>query len=280
MKVLIRSLLLGLRVMIATVLPWSALAAINLHVSPRIPWSVPIISAYLVALLSYLNGRGWPQTTQAARRHLLRLRWLSGGEWWWALTAGLLGVLALWLVYAALGGFSHSSTPSRPTSNLSIPVLLIAITMGAAVTAMGEEAGFRGYMQATLESRFAPGTAILITGIAFALTHLSHGAADVARNGVFYVAVSFIYGFQAYFTKSILPPLLLHFAGDVFVFALRSGVVRFETPPGRGTTILLGIGAIALALASTATFFRLGRMAGSGRTADLSPSWTGTNSTR
>src|SRR5262249_5752171 len=154
--------------------------------------------------------RGWPQTTQAARRHLLRLRWLSQREWWWwSIAAGLLGVLALWLVYAALGGVSHSSGSSRPTSNLSMPVLLIAITMGAAVTAIGEEGGFRGYMQATLESRFAPGTAILITGIAFALAHLSHGAADVVRNGIFYLAVSFIYGFQAYFTKSILPSLLL-----------------------------------------------------------------------
>src|SRR5262249_5405790 len=127
--------------------------------------------------------------------------------------------------------------------------------------------------------RFAPGTAILITGIAFALAHLSHGAADVVRNGIFYLAVSFIYGFQAYFTKSILPSLLLHFAGDIFVFALRSGLVRFDICFGRGTTILLSVGAIVLALASTAAFFRLGRMASSGRAADLSPSCIGTIST-
>jgi membrane protease YdiL (CAAX protease family) len=272
MKALLRALLLGLGVVIATVLPWSTLAAINLRVSPRIPWSVAIMAAYLVALLSYLSGRGWPRTNQAVRHRLLRARWLSGIEWRWSIAGGLLGVLALWLVYAALGGFSQSSTPSRPTSNLSTPVLLIAITMGAAVTAIGEEAGFRGYMQATLETRFAPGAAILITGIAFALAHLSHGTADVMRNGLFYLAVSFVYGFQAYFTKSILPSLLLHFAGDIFVFALRCGIVRLETAVGGGSASLLIIGAIVLGLASTATFIRLGQLARSGRNADFSTS--------
>jgi membrane protease YdiL (CAAX protease family) len=275
MKALIQSLLLGLGIVIATVLPWSALAAANLRVSPQIPWSVPIMAAYLVALLSYLNGRGGPRTTQSSRHNLLRVRWLSGREWWWALSAGFLGVLTLWLVYAAIGGFSHSSTPSQAMSNLSTPILLIAITMGAAVTAIGEEAGFRGYMQATLERRYAPVTAILVTGGAFALIHLSHGAADVLRNGVFYVAVSFVYGFQAYLTKSILPSLVLHFVGDIFVFGLRSGLIHLGMPSGQGI-IFLAVGAMILSLGSTAGFVRLARMGGSGRNADLSRSSPGT----
>jgi membrane protease YdiL (CAAX protease family) len=280
MKVLIRAFLLGWGVMIATVLPWSALAGLNLRVSPQIPWSVVVTAVYLTVLLSYLNGRGWPASTQSARRQLLRARWLSVREWSWALAAGLSGVVALWLVYAAIGGFTHSATSSGPANSLSTPVLLLAITMGAAVTATGEEGGFRGYMQATLESRFAPGTAILIAGIAFALAHLSHGAADVARNGLFYLAVSFIYGFQAYLTKSILPSLVLHFAGDVFVFSLRSGLVLLNMPTGAGTTISLMAGAIVLALASAIAFVRLARVAASDRNVDLSPTGTERISTR
>jgi membrane protease YdiL (CAAX protease family) len=258
MKTVIRSLLLGLGVTIATVLPWSLLASANLRISPQAPWAVPISVIYLGFLLAYLNGLGWPQTTSASRHCLLRLRWLTGTEWCWALTAGCLGVLALWLLYAALGGLSGAAP--RRNSNLAIPVLVLAVFASAAVTAIGEEAGFRGYMQASLETRFGPAKTLLIVGLAFTLIHISHGIAALARNGVFYFAVSCIYGLLSYFTKSIVPSLFLHFVGDVALFALLSAVIHLELPRNpllRASFCLL---ALLLALGCTAAFARLAHL--------------------
>jgi membrane protease YdiL (CAAX protease family) len=258
MKTIIISLLLGIVVLIAVTVPWSGLAAINLRISPRIPWSAPVMVAYLAALLWYLNGSWRPKTTQVKRRQLLRLRWLSGGEWCFALIAGGLGVLALWLAYAAVGGLSRISA-SRQEPALTTPVLLIAITMSAAVSAIGEEAGFRGYMQSNLENSFRPAIAIFIVSIAFALLHLSHGVVDLARNGVFYFAASVVYGLQASFTRSILPSLILHFVGDLFLFALRSALISVHVPASAWVNTGLAIGAIVLCLGSVAMFVCLAR---------------------
>jgi hypothetical protein len=47
---------LGLAVLFVRVVPWTALAGLNLTYRSSVPWSVPVMSTYLVALLLYLNG--------------------------------------------------------------------------------------------------------------------------------------------------------------------------------------------------------------------------------
>ena len=42
---------------------WSALVAVNLSVSPALPWAVPVMSVVLVLMWAYLAGLGWPRGT-------------------------------------------------------------------------------------------------------------------------------------------------------------------------------------------------------------------------
>jgi membrane protease YdiL (CAAX protease family) len=259
MKTVAIAFALGLGVTASIVVPWSALAGMNLRVSPNVPWSVPVIAVYLSVIVAYLNGWGWPGTTAATRRRFMRLRLLSTREWGWSLTAGILGVLALWALYAVFGGLS--GVKAAQVAALPKWVLIVATLASAAITAIGEEAGFRGYMQAILESRFSKLTTILLVSVAFTLVHVSHGLSALARNGAFYFAASGLYAVLSCLTKSILPSMLLHFAGDVFLFALLSSLVHVAVPRNTAAWLACSGAAIVLGACSGAAFWRLARCA-------------------
>jgi len=250
---------LGLAVVIAVAIPWSALAAFNLRLSPHVPWAIPVGIAYVFLAMAYLNGSGWPSSTSAARRRYFRAQPLGLMEFGWAFLAGLAGVVTLWLLFAASGYLPAQATHSNET-DLPPLVLLGAIVIGAAVTAIAEEGGIRGFMQARLERLVGPAAAIATTSVFFALIHLSHGVVALVQYGPFYLAAGAVYGLLAYLTQSILPSLLLHFLGDVLVFGLSFSLVHLSGPLGTNTRAFLALFAIFAACASGAAFFRLARL--------------------
>lgn len=195
--------------MVAASAPWSVLASVNLDRTPRIPWSIPVIAFYLAGLLTYLNGSGPPVSTKASRKKSLRLRWINKSEWGWSLTAGVLGVLALWLTYAALGNLNGPPPVGREVAAMPLWALISAVVASAAVTAIAEEAGLRGYMQTPIEERYGAVAAIALSTIVFVMVHLSHGLGPLLRNGSYYAAAGCVCGVLAYFTRSILPSLFL-----------------------------------------------------------------------
>ena len=75
-----------------------------------------------------------------------------------------------------------------------------------------EEAAFRGYMQGPIERRYGLLPAILITGTMFAVAHLDF----TLILWPYYVAVAAIYGTVTHLTKSILPAVVLHTAGNLY----------------------------------------------------------------
>ena len=255
---------LGLAVTVAVAVPWSALVALDLRFSPRLPWAIPAGMAYMCAATAYLNGSGWPKSTAAARKRYFRAQPLVLAEFNWALLAGLAAVTCLWLLYAAFG---YLSTPPPRASEAGLPliVLLGAALVAAAVTAIAEEGGLRGFMQTPLERLLGPAPAIAISSFFFVLIHLSHGVAELARNAPFYFAAGCVYGLLAYLTRSILPSLILHFLGDVLVFALKSSLVHYTSPSGSMKRVSLVASALLLAGASWAAFFRLARLTSSKR---------------
>jgi membrane protease YdiL (CAAX protease family) len=255
---------LGLAVVVAVPTPWSALAAINLRLSSHVPWAIPAGIAYACLAMAYLNGRGWPRSTAAARRSCFRARPLVLAELNWALIAGLAAVTSLWLLFAASGRLS-TPVSQRSEAAWSPIVLLGAIITSAAVTAISEEGGLRGYMQAPLERLIGPVPAIATTSLFFVLIHLSHGVGAIARNGLFYLAAGCVYGPLAYLTQSILPSLLLHFLGDVLAFGLRSSLVQLTSPREASIRAYLVLSALLIAGASVAAFFRLAHLTASKR---------------
>jgi membrane protease YdiL (CAAX protease family) len=250
---------LGLCVVVAVPIPWAVLGGANLRLSPHVPWAIPAGVAYLFLALLYLNGRGWPRSTSAARRRDSRLLPLAFPQFGWSLLAGLAAIASLWLLYAASGQLS-ASPAQRPQPDLSPVVLFGAIVIGAGATALAEEVGLRGFMQAPLESVIGPGRAIAATAICFVLIHLSHGFEAVLRYGVLYLAAGCIYGLLAYLTQSVLPSLLLHFLGDVLLFGLRSSLLHVTTAPQPRIRACLFVSAVVAAAASGAAFIRLARV--------------------
>jgi len=262
---LLRPVGIGLAVTVGVAIPWSALAVLNLRLSPRVPWAIPAGIAYVFLAMAYLNGSGWPTSTAASRKRYFRAQPLSSAELAWALLAGFTAVASLWLVYAACGYLS-AQPRSGAQPDWSPIVLVGAITVGAAVTAIAEEGGLRGFMQAPLERLIGPTPAIAITSLLFVLIHLSHGLTALARNGPFYLAAGCVYGLLAWLTQSILPSLLLHFVGDILAYALGSSLVHLTIPRGVGAGAVLGLGALLVACVSWAAFVRLGRLTASKRT--------------
>jgi membrane protease YdiL (CAAX protease family) len=84
---------------------------------------------------------------------------------WWAFL--LLGIPAVKLVGAAIGGTIHDPFPYSPWYDV-LPALLIALCIGP----LGEEFGWRGVALPMLQRRFTPLGASLILGAIWGVWHL------------------------------------------------------------------------------------------------------------
>jgi membrane protease YdiL (CAAX protease family) len=138
---------------------------------------------------------------------------LPGRVWFWALSAGGLGIVAL-----VLGLRLANRLVILPNQDASafagIPALTAWSLMLAAAPVAGivEEAAFRGYMQRPIERRLGPTIAILVTGTMFAVAHLDF----TLILWPYYVAVAAVYGVVAFLTDSIWPAIVLHTAGNLY----------------------------------------------------------------
>src|SRR5688500_14572274 len=134
--------------------PWVLLARRNLSVRPDVPWAAVATLLYLVLLLFWLNGAGWPRHTSAWRRSHLRLwpRHVAVGD---AQPAGfktaaplVAGWGALTMIWILIGRAEQPPDLSAyPTTAYRLSIFF----MGPLVSGVVEEAAFRGYMQRGLE---------------------------------------------------------------------------------------------------------------------------------
>lgn len=204
----------GVLVAIAGVLPWIWLAPINARVYPEWPWAAAVVFAWLMLMLVWLNGAGWPGATRAFRNFALRLWRPPPGAWSGENLAGTLGLMAL---LAGLTVVWIAMTSGQPTPDLNpYPTTAYIVSiwlMGAFVSGVVEEMAFRGYMQTQLE-RYGLTFAIAVTSIAFALLHITHGLTAMLVMAPGYIMASIIYGLLAYRTGSILPGMAIHVLGD------------------------------------------------------------------
>jgi len=221
LPVVLRAILAGLAVTSGAIMPWPLLISWNLRHPgwPYVPWSVPVTAVWLVLFACYLNGWGWPRRTAAARRRDFRARPLSARIWRHALLTGAFG----WLTTAGvfLATLRVVPTPAeRPPGLSAMPwsAVVLSVLMASAVAGFGEEAGFRGFLQAPLERRYGPVVAILITGTLFGLGHASH-ASWSPWHLPFYLVISAFLGAIAWRTGSILPCIPLHASLDPIYIA-------------------------------------------------------------
>jgi membrane protease YdiL (CAAX protease family) len=226
LPVFLRALLLGAAVTAVPSILWGALLTANFASRTQLPWAAGVMACFLVLFWKYLNGWGWPQRTVAARRQDLRGSSLPAGVWRWSLLAGGLGLsasIALFIVAHRLVRWPHPVSPDL--SQFSAATIVPTLLMSAMVAGIGEEAGFRGYMQGLLERRYGPAVAITVTSVIFGLAHLSHGAFLPAI--LFDVGWGALYGLLTYLSGSILPAVILHSSADALEF-----ILAWKFPPG------------------------------------------------
>lgn len=209
------------------------MARLNAEVRPDLPWAALVTTAYLVLLLAWLNGAGPPGRWKETRRKLLRLR--SGAPTGQiegdvlsvpAIIAAFVALTAVWIV---VGAPSEPPDLSRyPTTAYRFSVAI----MGAAVSGIVEEAAFRGYMQRGLE-RIGVHRAILITSAAFTLIHGVHGPGTLLMLGPGIFVASWLYGWLAWRTGSVVPGMVIHSLGDFAYtyFGLLGGNYRLLFAP-------------------------------------------------
>lgn len=272
LPVAVRAVIAGLAVTSGAIMPWPILVAVNLRYPgwPYVPWSVPVTAVWLALFARYLNGWGWPRRTAAARRRDFRARPLSARVWRQALLTGAMG----WLTTAGVffASIRVVPTPAERIPGLSqmpLSAVVLSILMASAVAGFGEEAGFRGFLQAPLERRYGPVAAILITGTLFGLGHSSHASWSPGHLP-FYLVISAFLGAIAWRTGSILPCIPLHASLDPIYIAW---MWRSDLPLVGGALWRTGMDgvfwalcllALAAGAATVAAFRRLGRTVDAG----------------
>jgi len=207
---------------------WVLLTIANQKYFTSLPWAMLPTAGYLWLLWRYLRGEGWPRETAEARRESLRANRLSPEVWSAAIGSGLLGLIWVLVVQQVLNRMVRLPQQIVPdTSHIPAVTLVGLLFMAAIVAGVVEEAAFRGYMQGPIEKRHGPVAGILVTGVMFGFGHFTHPEVTVVLMP-YYVAVAAVYGGLAYITNSILPSVVLHAGGNMFVFLGQFGAGRSE----------------------------------------------------
>ena len=267
----VRALIAGYVVTTVGGLPPAVFMLANLKIFPAVPWLLPATAGWLWLFWRYAGGAGWPRATARARRRNLRARSLPPRVWVWALAAGCPALLAGVGMAFLTPRFSYI-----PRDAFKLPIdfsaypswtvisILLAISATAGVV---EEAGYRGYMLAPIQRRHGWIVGIVVVGSMFFLDHhLSHDYATFAFLP-FFLTVSAVHGLLVYFTRSILPSVVLHAVLDFTTIPIQYGIVGkpvtdpiWQTGVDRWFVGCLAMTAI-FAIASVPAFRRLAAVA-------------------
>jgi membrane protease YdiL (CAAX protease family) len=220
LPVVVRATASGIAVALAGIIPWSTFAGLNLKYWPAVPWAILPSTIWLWFYSCWLRGEGWPRSTSNARRESLRANAPPTDVFGLAIFAGLIGFAALMPFTILLNRLVtlNQAKPFDVPPTMPVLTTFLLLVMASIVAGVAEEAGFRGYLQGPIERRHGVTIAIVITGLLFGLAHFRHHP-GLATLGMlpFYLFVAAVYGLMAYGSNSILPGMVVHAGGDVFV---------------------------------------------------------------
>jgi membrane protease YdiL (CAAX protease family) len=199
---------------------WGVMTMINLKVSPAAPWAAPVMAVVLAGLLAYLGGRGWPASTSAARRRLLRWNPIPWRTFGLAVLAGVVGLVAFGGVWIATADLVHIPAGVQPSlKGIPLPTGIALLIMSSLAAPLSEEAAFRGYAMGILEKAWgwAP-AAIVGSSILFAAVHFVQGL-DAIKLGLYFLA-GVVFATVAWMTNSLYAAMAVHSLGDVLGFTV------------------------------------------------------------
>jgi membrane protease YdiL (CAAX protease family) len=188
----------------------------NTRFLPGVPWSLPATLLVMAAFWYYFTGGGYPAATRAVRQEATRQKSLPWPIWRAVVLPLLLSLVTVTSLRLALPSILPVEAPKISIDLSSYPVatvigLLVSLALSAGIA---EEVAFRGYLQQPLEEAYGIVPALLLTGFAFWLAH-----ADKATltHLPFHLVASIVLGLSAYLTRSLLPAIIGHAAGDALL---------------------------------------------------------------
>jgi membrane protease YdiL (CAAX protease family) len=216
LPLVVRSILSGFGVFSIGVSIWVLLVT-----SVPGPWSFVLMGVILIFYWIYFSGKWKPSNTQAFRRFCMRQIKLKRKVWIW----GLLSAFSLFLFVTSGLVFTFRLVEFQPEifktlrhlNDLPTWVAWSVIIMGSLVAGICEEIGFRGYMQAPLERKYGPVVSISIVSLVFVIVHLHQAWAAGVLVHIF--VISFMIGYLAYSTQSLIPGIIAHASFDIINFS-------------------------------------------------------------
>lgn len=251
---------------------WGALAALNLTLTPGIPWSAVVMAVILGLLFLVASGRTPPKSNAAARATLTPFGPVSVRAWIWSLTLGAVGIAGLAELWITLGGL-FPTPPNRLPDPTQYPPLtmVVLLVMGSLAAPLTEEIAFRGYATGILRGVSGPWTALVIASGLFALAHLTQGVLPTKL--LVYFLAGLLFGFIAWRTGSLLPAMVVHAAADVISFTIvwPGDAARPRLAPGDAALWIQLAAIVALAALCVAAAGRLARASAAASSAPTRP---------
>jgi membrane protease YdiL (CAAX protease family) len=217
LPVIVRAIVLGWVVLtIGSTVPFLPLLG-NLKFHPEIPWAFPMTLLILSLYWAYFSGWGPPADTRDARKKFARATWPSARIWLAVTPVMLFGIIALVALRLVLPSVLPVRAPSVsiPLSSYPLGTVIGALLSIAVIAAVTEEVAFRGYMQRPLEEAYGIVPAVLLVGLMFWAAHLDHGI--TITHLPFQMAASIALGLLVYLTRSLVPAMIAHGAGDILL---------------------------------------------------------------
>lgn len=214
----VRSILIGFGVTTIGVGSWVLLATYV-----PVPWSIVAMGTILILYWKYFSGSWYPSNTKIFRRDCTRQVKLKKPVWTWGLLAALLiflfinsGSILIFRIYEFQPEIFKTA---RFLNDLSVWEAWGIIIMASLVAGICEEIGYRGYMQAPLEQKYGPVAGISVTSMVFAVAHIHQAWASGILGMTVIFIISFMLGYLAYSTNSLLPGIIAHVSFDIINFS-------------------------------------------------------------
>jgi membrane protease YdiL (CAAX protease family) len=188
----------------------------NTRFLPAVPWAFPATLVVMAVFWYYFTGGGYPTATRAVRQDVTRLKSIPWQVWRATVLPVLLSLVTMISLRLALPSVLPVDAPKSAIDLSPYPfATVIGLLLSLAVSAgIAEEVAFRGYLQKPLEDAYGIVPALILTGIAFWFAH----ADKVALSHLpFHLVASILLGLSAYLTKSLLPAIIGHAAGDALL---------------------------------------------------------------